>query len=85
MIGRALFGSAASSEIAPGAIFSQRELVSVAGQAEVIYVGTDSRGIPHVHYRFTVEPRSGCGPASRHIENRVLALSAFRETFARKA
>lgn len=85
MIGRGLFGGAASNEIAPGTIFRQRELVSIAGQAEVIYVDTDSRGIPHVHYRFTVEPRSGCGPAARHSENRVLALSAFRETFTRKA
>jgi hypothetical protein len=85
MIGRGLFGGAASNEIAPGTIFCQRELVSIAGQAEVIYVDTDARGIPHVHYRFTVEPRSGCGPAARHSENRVLALSAFRETFARKA
>jgi hypothetical protein len=85
MIGRVLFGNAASSEITPGSVFSQRELVSVAGQAEVIYIDIDSRGIPHVHYRFTVEPRSGCGPASRQIENRVLALSAFREAFTRKA
>ncbi len=83
MIGRGFFGGTAN-DIAPGAIFRQRDVVSIAGQAEVISIDTDVRGIPHVHYRFTVEPRSGCGPAARHSENRVLALSAFRETFAKK-
>lgn len=82
MIGRGFFGSKSSNAIAPGAIFRQRDAVCIAGSAEVMYVDTDARGIAHVHYRFTVEPRSGCGPAARHSENRVLALSAFRESFA---
>ncbi len=46
-------------------------------KAEVLSVGNDRAGIPHV--RFQLEVKRGCSTPS--VEQRTLALSSFRDRY----
>jgi hypothetical protein len=75
-----MFGRLRQPPVEPGLRFCQRPDDRTGRVAEVLFVDQDARGIPHVHFRLTVEP-TGAGPAGRVLERRILALAEFRTTY----
>ena len=70
-----------SENICAGSVFERVHSTNAVEHAEVLWVGNDSAGIPHVRFKMSYL-RSHCREPQG---NRILALACFAERYVRLA
>lgn len=71
-------------EVFPGSIYIKKAGIIMPSFAEVVSIEPNKYGVPHVHFRFFLEPGHGNNQTRKNHENRVLALNEFMKCFVKK-
>ncbi len=65
------------AEVTEGAVFKRIHPTNLVELAEVVWVGKDSSGIPHVRYKMSYVRSDGNDPQG----TRILSVSCFTERY----